>query len=165
MAAEQALGERVVLLGEIVAAGGGFGEADLGRAVVEPDLFGQRLGVELVGAGVDSLGDQALHRDQGVAGLGGPAPVAAGVSGVGHALQFAQRVRAAQLVGGIDVSVVRCPDVVHRNTFEVWQDFGGVDASGAAFGMTGDQGVADATYGAATGMIGFVGWEGLVDSS
>jgi hypothetical protein len=50
LAAEQALGERVVLLGEIVAAGGGFGEADLGRTVVEPDLFGQRLGVELVAA-------------------------------------------------------------------------------------------------------------------
>jgi hypothetical protein len=40
--------------------------------------------------------------------LGGPAPVAAGVSGVGHALQFAQRVRVAQLVAGIDVSVVGC---------------------------------------------------------
>jgi hypothetical protein len=50
-------------------------------------------------------------------------------------------VRIAQLVAGIDVSVVGCPAVVHPNTCGVWQGSGGVDAGGAAFGMTGDQGV------------------------
>jgi hypothetical protein len=50
LAVEQALGGRVVLLSEIVAAGGCFGEADLGRAAVEPDLLASAWGSTAVSA-------------------------------------------------------------------------------------------------------------------
>jgi hypothetical protein len=74
----------------------GFGDADLGRAAVQPDLFGQRLGVDVPGAGGDRLVHEPLHLDDRVGTLSRPAPFGVGVRGVGDAGQLAQRVRAAQ---------------------------------------------------------------------
>jgi hypothetical protein len=73
----------------------GFGDADLGRAAVQPDLFDQRLGVDVPGAGGDRLVHEPLHLDDRVGTLSRPAPFGVGVRGVGDAGQLA-RVGAAQ---------------------------------------------------------------------
>ena len=139
MPVAQAAGKRVVAFREMVGAVGGFADPDLGCAAVEADLLGQLVRVDPGGAG---LVHEVLHGDQRVTGLLGPAPPDIRVGGVDDSLQFAQRVRAAQLVFGVDVSVIRCPRVVHRNTCEPAQDPGAVDALPAALRVAGEQRVA-----------------------
>lgn len=60
----------VMPFGEIVAARGGFGGADLDRSAEEPDLRGQGRAIDLIGTGIDRHGHQVLHRDQRVTSLG-----------------------------------------------------------------------------------------------
>ena len=78
----------------------GFGDPDLGRAAVQPDLFGQRLGVDVPGAGGDRLVHESLHLDDRIGTLSRPAPFGVGVRGVGDARQLAQRVRADNRTAG-----------------------------------------------------------------
>jgi hypothetical protein len=63
LAVAQAPGQPVMLFGGIIAARGGFGDADLDRAAEEPDLRGEGRGIDLIAAGIDGLGHQVLHRD------------------------------------------------------------------------------------------------------
>jgi hypothetical protein len=61
---------------------------------------------------------QVLDSDRCVGGLDAPAPLGVGGRGVGDGGQLAQCVRAAQLVCGVDVSVIGRPGVVHRDSDE-----------------------------------------------
>lgn len=118
LAVEQPAGKRVVFAHQLVAAGGGGGDADLDRAAVELNLRVESGGVDGVGAGGDRVGDQFLQGDERVVGLGGPAPVNVWPRGVGDGGQLALGVGPAQLAFDVDVTVIGCPRVVHRHTTE-----------------------------------------------
>ena len=139
LAVEQPAGKRVVFAHQLVAAGGGRCDVDLDRAAVELNLRVESGGVD--GAGGDRVGDQFLHGDECVVGLGGPAPVNVWSRGVGDGGQLRLGVGAAQLVFDVDVTVIGCPRVVHRHATEALEGAGRVQALAAALGVAGDQGV------------------------
>ncbi len=105
LAVEQPAGKRVVFFHHVAGRGGGGCDTDLRDRAVELDLCGQGIGVEGVGAGGDRLGDQLLHGDERVRGLGGPAPTGIQLGSVGDSRQLALGVGAAELM--VDVGSSR----------------------------------------------------------